>query len=52
MTQARVDFSSLQHRLRRMTGRDTNEPDRATPLKLLFDLTYVAGFGLAADQLD
>ena len=52
MTQARVDFSSLQHRLRRMTGRDPNESHRAaTPLELLFDLTFVVAFGLAADQL-
>jgi low temperature requirement protein LtrA len=52
MTSARVEFSSLNHRLRRMTGRDPNEQHRAaTPLELLFDLTFVVAFGLAADQL-
>lgn len=33
-------------RVRRMTGRDQHEPYRtATPLELLFDLTFVAAFG-------
>jgi low temperature requirement protein LtrA len=41
----------LQHRLRRMTGRSTTEAHRAsTPLELLFDLTFVVGFGQIADQ--
>lgn len=39
------------HRLRRMTGRDPDEPHRvATPLELLFDLTFVAAFAQAGDQ--
>ena len=38
-------------RLRRMIGRDPNESHRAaTPLELLFDLTFVVAFGIAADQ--
>jgi low temperature requirement protein LtrA len=40
------------HRLRRMTGRDPHEQHRAaTPLELLYDLTFVVAFGLAADQV-
>ncbi|WP_300682019.1 low temperature requirement protein A [Nocardioides sp.] len=40
------------HRLARMTGRATDETHRAaTPLELLFDLTFVIAFGTAADQL-
>jgi len=40
------------HRLRPMTGRDINEEHRgATPLELLYDLTFVVAFGQAADQL-
>ncbi len=40
------------HRLRRMTGRDPHEQNRvATPLELLFDLTFVIAFGLSAAQL-
>lgn len=40
------------HRLARMTGRDPSASHRAaTPLELLFDLTFVVAFGLAADQL-
>jgi len=39
------------HRLRRMSGRDPHERNRvATPLELLFDLTFVVGFGVAASQ--
>lgn len=39
------------HGLRRMTGRDPNEPNRtATPLELLFDLTVVVSFSLAGSQ--
>ena len=42
----------LAHRLRRMLGRDPHEPHRvATPLELLFDLTFVIAFGVAASQL-
>ena len=44
--------SALHHRLRRMTGRDPGQAHRgATPLELLFDLTFVVAFGQAADQL-
>jgi low temperature requirement protein LtrA len=40
------------HRVRRMVGRDPHEPNRAaTPLELLFDLTFVVAFGIAAAQL-
>ena len=43
---------SVSHRVSRMTGRDPEEQDRAsTPLELLFDLTFVVGFGTAADEL-
>ena len=41
----------LTSRLRRMTGRDPAEQHRAaTPLELLFDLTFVVAFGIASDQ--
>jgi low temperature requirement protein LtrA len=34
-----------------MAGRDPHEPHRvATPLELLFDLTFVVGFGIAASE--
>jgi low temperature requirement protein LtrA len=39
------------HRLRRMVGRDPHQQHRAaTPLELLFDLTFVVAFGIAASQ--
>jgi low temperature requirement protein LtrA len=39
------------HRLRVMSGRDPNERHRAaTPLELLYDLTFVVAFGVAAEQ--
>ncbi|WP_164478386.1 low temperature requirement protein A [Mycolicibacterium stellerae] len=39
------------HRVRRMSGRDPHEVHRsATPLELLFDLTFVIGFGIAASE--
>ncbi len=42
----------LSHRLRGMTGRDPNESHRsATALELLYDLVFVAAFGIAGDQL-
>jgi low temperature requirement protein LtrA len=42
---------TVAHRLRRMTGRDPHEEHRAaTPLELLFDLTFVIAFGVSADQ--
>jgi low temperature requirement protein LtrA len=41
----------LDHRLRRMVGRDPNEPHRtATPLELLFDLVFVVAFSQAGAQ--
>jgi low temperature requirement protein LtrA len=40
------------HHRRRLSGRDPHEEHRAaTPLELLFDLTFVVAFGTAADQL-
>jgi len=39
------------HRIRRMAGRDPHENHRvATPLELLFDLTFVIGFGVTASE--
>jgi low temperature requirement protein LtrA len=39
------------HRIRRMSGRDPYEEHRvATPLELLFDLTFVVAFGIAANE--
>jgi low temperature requirement protein LtrA len=39
------------HRIRKMSGRDPDEVHRAaTPLELLFDLTFVIGFGIAASE--
>jgi low temperature requirement protein LtrA len=44
--------SPLVHRLSPMSGRDPDEGHRAaTPLELLFDLTFVVAFGIAADEL-
>ena len=35
-----------------MEGRDPDESHRAaTPLELLFDLTFVVAFGIAADEM-
>lgn len=40
------------HRVRRMAGRDPHERHRvATPLELLFDLTFVIAFGVSASEL-
>ncbi len=39
------------HHLRRMTGRNPDEHCRvATPLELLFDLTFVVAFGVSASE--
>ena len=47
-----ADQQTGAHRLRVMSGRDPGEPHRAaTPLELLYDLTFVVAFGQAADQL-
>jgi low temperature requirement protein LtrA len=44
--------SDRAHRRRRLAGRDPGEEHRtATPLELLFDLTFVVAFGIAADEL-
>lgn len=46
-----VAAAPLHHHLRRMGGRDPHEAHRAaTPLELLFDLTFVVAFGSAANQ--
>lgn len=51
MTQEDQRARVADHRLRRMTGRDPHEQFRvATPLELLFDLTFVVGFGVAASE--
>jgi low temperature requirement protein LtrA len=43
---------TLHHHSRQMGGRDPHEAHRvATPLELLFDLTFATSFGLAASQL-
>lgn len=43
---------SAHHHVARMSGRDTHEHHRtATTLELLFDLTFVIAFSLAASQL-
>jgi low temperature requirement protein LtrA len=43
---------SLAHRVRRMSGRDPREEHRgATPLELLYDLTFVVAFGQAGSEL-
>jgi len=42
----------MSHSVVRMTGRDPHETGRAaTPLELLFDLTFVIAFGTAAGEL-
>jgi low temperature requirement protein LtrA len=47
-----VSIVDPSHRLRRMTGRDQHEEGRAaTPLELLFDLTFVVAFGAAGNEL-
>lgn len=44
--------TDLRHRLRPMVGRDPDQRDRsASPLELLYDLTYVIAFAGAAEQL-
>ncbi|MGO4301557.1 low temperature requirement protein A [Leifsonia sp. RAF41] len=44
--------SELRHRIRPMGGRNPRERGRsATPLELLYDLTYVVAFAAASDQL-
>ena len=51
MTGTIPDPEALHHGSRRMSGRDPGEAHRAaTPLELLFDLTFVISFGAAASQ--
>jgi low temperature requirement protein LtrA len=46
-----ISEQTRSHRLRVMSGRDPDEQHRAaTPLELLYDLTFVVAFGVAADQ--
>lgn len=40
-----------RHGLRRMLGRDVGEHRAASPLELLYDLTFVAAFGVAGNEL-
>jgi low temperature requirement protein LtrA len=43
---------ALAHRRLQLTGRDPHEEHRgATPLELLYDLTFVVAFGIAANEL-
>lgn len=52
MSTTSADADTLHHHRRQMGGRDRHEAHRAaTPLELLFDLTFVISFGLAASQL-
>ena len=51
MSEAQQRPTTTQHRVRRMAGRDPDEQHRvATPLELLFDLTFVIAFGIAANE--
>ncbi|MBO9576678.1 MAG: low temperature requirement protein A [Sphingobium sp.] len=51
MSEPALAKTSLHHHARQMTGRDPHEQNRvATPLELLFDLTFVLCFGFAASQ--
>ena len=50
MTSTQTDDRA--HHRRRFQGRDPHEDHRAaTPLELLYDLTLVVAFGVAADEL-
>ena len=49
---AAVAAPDRAHHRRRFSGRDPDEAHRAaTPLELLFDLTFVVAFGIAANEL-
>ena len=51
MSDAQQHPITIQHRVRPMSGRDPEEQHRvATPLELLFDLTFVIAFGIAANE--
>lgn len=43
--------SALRHRLRPMTGLDADDERSSSPLELLYDLTYVIAFAMAAELL-
>jgi low temperature requirement protein LtrA len=48
---ARAPIRVVAHRVHRMAGRDPHERHRvATPLELLFDLTFVIAFGVSAAE--
>ena len=52
MSEVRSSRPPLSHRIIRMSGRDPHEAHRAaTPLELLFDLTFVVAFGEAGNQM-
>lgn len=47
-----AESAYFRHGLRALLGRNANEQHRAaTPLELLFDLTFVAAFGVAGGEL-
>lgn len=51
MSERNGTVRSLHHHRQRMGGRDVHEIHRvATPLELLFDLTFVVAIGMAASQ--
>ncbi len=51
MSEASHSRPVIQHRIRPMAGRDPDEQHRvATPLELLFDLTFVIAFGISANE--
>lgn len=51
MSETRPSAESLRHHARRMIGRNPHESNRvATPLELLFDLTFALAFGQAASK--
>src|ERR1044072_1611456 len=51
MSEAPQRPTIIQHRVRPMSGRDPDEEHRvATPLELLFDLTFVISFGVSSNE--
>ncbi len=52
MEHSPASADTLHHHRRKISRRDPHEDHRvATPLELLFDLTFVIAFGAAASQL-
>jgi low temperature requirement protein LtrA len=52
LTPVSEETAERRHRVARMLGRDPGESHRgATPLELLFDLTFVIAFGIAGNEL-